>query len=129
MGTVRDIEFDADAQVQLLAERFRYGSYGLERGREAPPGSAQVLAGPDATTGDAPAPDGGSTSSRDLQSKERFDVTAGDVLRINTAGGGGYGDPSGRDRDAVERDVANGLVSATSAREDYGAEPEPDEND
>jgi len=25
--------------------------------------------------------------------------------------------------------VANGLVSATSAREDYGAEPEPDEND
>jgi N-methylhydantoinase B len=33
------------------------------------------------------------------------------VLRIVTPGGGGYGDPGDRDRDALERDLAAGKVT------------------
>ena len=44
----------------------------------------------------------------------------GDVLRIRTGNGGGFGDPKKRDRAAVARDVKNGLISAERAREVYG---------
>ena len=46
----------------------------------------------------------------------------GEKLRIETPGGGGWGDPRERDRDALGRDVAEGLVSPERAREFYGAE-------
>ncbi|MEF8780988.1 MAG: hydantoinase B/oxoprolinase family protein, partial [Haloferacaceae archaeon] len=42
-GTVRDIEFRKPAQVQLLAERFRFGSYGLDGGHDGPAGGARVI--------------------------------------------------------------------------------------
>jgi N-methylhydantoinase B/oxoprolinase/acetone carboxylase alpha subunit len=43
----------------------------------------------------------------------------GDIIRIETAGGGGYGDPSERDRAKIGYDVRNGFVSAAKAREQY----------
>jgi N-methylhydantoinase B len=47
-------------------------------------------------------------------------AAAGSRLRIETGGGGGYGDPARRDRDLVARDVADGHVSAAAARDEYG---------
>ena len=44
----------------------------------------------------------------------------GDVLRVMSPGGGGYGDPRARDREAVKRDLAEGKISAVVAREVYG---------
>jgi N-methylhydantoinase B/oxoprolinase/acetone carboxylase alpha subunit len=44
----------------------------------------------------------------------------GDQVKILMPGGGGYGNPLGRDRERVQRDVAEGFVSAESARRDYG---------
>jgi N-methylhydantoinase B len=37
-----------------------------------------------------------------------------------TGGGGGWGAPAERDRDAVRRDVREGYISAEAARRDYG---------
>lgn len=48
-----------------------------------------------------------------------FDV--GDRVTFLTAGGGGYGDPRDRDREALRRDIADGLVSEEAAARDYGA--------
>jgi N-methylhydantoinase B len=47
-------------------------------------------------------------------------LCAGDEVEVNTPGGGGLGDPRDRDREAVRRDVRNGLVSAGAAAELYG---------
>ena len=44
----------------------------------------------------------------------------GDVVRLSTSGGGGWGDPLDRPAERVARDVAGGFVSPDSAREDYG---------
>lgn len=44
----------------------------------------------------------------------------GDQVRIEMPGGGGYGDPLERSRDAVRRDIEEGFVSAAGAREAYG---------
>ncbi|NAZ35702.1 hydantoinase B/oxoprolinase family protein [Rubellimicrobium sp. CFH 75288] len=47
---------------------------------------------------------------------------AGDVIRVITGNGGGYGDPLRRDRARVAEDVRNGLVTPERAREIYGWE-------
>lgn len=47
-------------------------------------------------------------------------LNRGDRLVISTAGGGGYGDPTQRDPEAVRQDVHNGKVSARAASEIYG---------
>jgi N-methylhydantoinase B len=44
----------------------------------------------------------------------------GDILRIETGGGGGRGDPFGRDPELVLRDVEEGYVSVEAARRCYG---------
>ncbi len=50
----------------------------------------------------------------------------GDVITMDAAGGGGYGDPQERDPDSVRRDVAQGYVTLEGARRDYGVVLEPD---
>ena len=47
-------------------------------------------------------------------------VRRDDVVIMESAGGGGYGDPLRRDPEAVRADVLGGLVSAERAREGYG---------
>jgi len=47
-------------------------------------------------------------------------VRAGEVIRIRTTGGGGWGDPLDREVSAVVRDVLWGKVSVAGARDDYG---------
>lgn len=47
-------------------------------------------------------------------------VRAGEVIRIRTTGGGGWGDPLRRDPAAVVRDVLWRKVSAAAALADYG---------
>ena len=44
----------------------------------------------------------------------------GDVVTIETSGGGGYGDPFERDPEYVLADVRSGYVSLEAARRDYG---------
>ncbi len=46
----------------------------------------------------------------------------GDVVILDAAGGGGYGNPAERERDLLIRDVRDGNVSPESAARDYGAE-------
>ena len=47
-------------------------------------------------------------------------LKAGQVLRVVTTGGGGWGDPLERETDRVLRDVVQGKVSPEAARRDYG---------
>ena len=44
----------------------------------------------------------------------------GDVMVLETGGGGGYGDPLARDAERVRRDVRNGFVTRAGAERDYG---------
>lgn len=61
------------------------------------------------TVNDAPVPAGKATT-----------VSAGDVIECLIPGGGGYGNALERDRKAIERDVAEGLVSPQRAAQEYG---------
>lgn len=54
-----------------------------------------------------------------IPSKLVTTMNKGDRLLVMTAGGGGFGDPQSRDRDAVRQDVKDGKVSKEAARERY----------
>jgi N-methylhydantoinase B len=47
-------------------------------------------------------------------------VRAGEVIRIRTTGGGGWGDPLDRPYEEILRDLAWGKVSLAGAGDDYG---------
>ena len=50
---------------------------------------------------------------------------AGDMVRLYTAGGSGWGDPLEREIALVEKDVRGGFVSLESARTAYGVIIDP----
>ncbi|MDX1412305.1 MAG: hydantoinase B/oxoprolinase family protein, partial [Nitrospirales bacterium] len=77
-GISRDLEMLARAQVTILSERRTQGPYGLNGGHPGQPGRNRLLR------------DG---QIRELPGKCQFEVQAGDVLKIETPGGGGYGEP------------------------------------
>jgi N-methylhydantoinase B len=99
---VRTYRFLEEAGLlHVRGDRQRIRPYGLYGGRPGKP-SANLLNG------------------RPVAAKASAEVRQGDVFRCEWAGGGGWGDPLERDAEAVARDVRNGLISAESARADYG---------
>jgi N-methylhydantoinase B len=77
---VREIEFFAPARVTILSERRRYAPYGLAGGQPGQTGCNTLI-----PASGAPA--------QGLPGKASFDVEPGDALRIETPGGGGWGEP------------------------------------
>ena len=55
-----------------------------------------------------------------LASKSTTTLNPGDVVSVQTPGGGGYGDPLERDPEAVLEDVRDGKVSVARAEGAYG---------
>ncbi|MBI4202637.1 MAG: hydantoinase B/oxoprolinase family protein [Chloroflexi bacterium] len=76
-GVVRELEFLAPARVTVLSERRRSQPYGLQGGNPGQTGENALLRR-------------GVEEVR-LPAKTTLDVEAGDVLRISTPGGGGWG--------------------------------------
>lgn len=52
----------------------------------------------------------------------RIVMQAGDSMRLETAGGGGYGEPAKRSPEALAKDLADGKITPAAARRDYGPE-------
>lgn len=106
----------ASYEVELLDDRADAFGFG-DRARFAPQGVAG--GGPaalnhvsyDTAVGTVVPP----LSSKFMDAK----LTKGDRIRIESPGGGGYGDPAERDPDAIARDVRLGYVSAQAAARDY----------
>ncbi|NKE45945.1 hydantoinase B/oxoprolinase family protein [Roseomonas frigidaquae] len=72
--------------------------------------------------GDGAAGWAGHTDGSTIRTKGFQVVPKGKRLLLKLPGGGGMGDPKQRDRALVERDVADGLVSAAEAKTLYGAD-------
>ena len=90
-----------------IADRSVLSCWGVRGGRAGRPFSVVIdPGGPDERVVDALA--------------DAEPVRAGEVIRIRTTGGGGWGDPLDRPYDEVVRDVRWGKVSTAGARDDYG---------
>ena len=62
----------------------------------------------------------GAQDERETPASGRYELRAGERFFLQSAGGGGYGDPKKRDRAALLADIAEGYVSAEAAKRDYG---------
>ena len=110
LGLVREVRVLApDAQLSVLAEKGVLPPYGVCGGGSGTPNRFYVRRGGAAI---APSPLPGKVSG--------FPLLIDDVVVMETSGGGGYGDPLGRDPAAVALDVAEGAISRAVAEAMYG---------
>jgi len=77
-GLIRSIRFLAPAAVTITSDRRKRGPYGLAGGQDGAPGRNSLIDGRDPTP---------------LPGKVTFTVRPGDVVRLATPGGGGWGEP------------------------------------
>ena len=59
------------------------------------------------------------TDGTEVLDKGLYKIPAGEKLVLQTPGGGGFGDPSKREKQAVRRDLAHGLISENAAKTIY----------
>ncbi len=107
-GVVRELELLADeAVVALRQDNILFPPVGVNGGHAGRPGSCVV--------------NPGRADERTLRPMSDGNVIRkGDVMRLLTSGGGGWGNPLERPLERVQQDVRGGFVSVESAREDYG---------
>lgn len=112
-GVVRDIRIIADEGI--LASRLEnviYPAWGVNGGHSGRAGG--LIVNP------------GTPEERELKPlSDNNRLLKGDLLRIMTPGGGGWGNPLDRDPLVVQRDVWDGFVSPESALADYGVVLDP----
>ncbi|MEA2523605.1 MAG: N-methylhydantoinase [Thermomicrobiales bacterium] len=109
-GTIREYRIENPTGGSLLASLGRsvHAPWGIDGGARGTVNYFEVL------RADGETVRGGRVTSLPLG--------AGDVVRIVTGNGGGWGDPKERSEEDVRRDLADGLVSPRTARETYGVE-------
>lgn len=109
--------FGAVYEIELLADRATGFVFG-ERGRFPPKG---IAGGGDGAMNVVTCTLGGEVFVPPMTSKAvGIRLRAGDRIRVESPGGGGFGPAFERDADAVAEDVRQGLVSVEAAAERYG---------
>ncbi len=107
LGCIREIQFLEDnIRLTHRGERHQHPARGSLGGNEGATAFSRIARR-----------DG---SEEVINSKLLTTVHAGERLIVETAGGGGYGEPENRDPNAVQEDVRNGKVSKGAALRDYG---------
>src|SRR5262249_23155218 len=62
----------------------------------------------------------GTADEHETRASARYAMKAGERFLLQSAAGGGFGDPAKREADAVARDLAEGYVTAHAATENHG---------
>lgn len=107
LGYLKDVRVLVDGFLLTCVDRTAFGCWGVSGGRAGMPGGSFV-----------------NPETPEVQvvqfSQEGVPVKAGDIIRVTTPGGGGFGDPLERPPEDVRLDVLRRLVSLESAEHDYG---------
>jgi N-methylhydantoinase B len=107
LGYEKHIRMRKDAHFMSIADRSILACWGVKGGKAGRPFEVVIDAG-------------GPNERRVDALADAEPVRAGEVIRIRTTGGGGWGDPLRRPYDDVLRDVSWGKVSVDGAYADYG---------
>lgn len=107
LGYVKEIRTLVDGHYTTVTERTAFACVGIKGGRWGAPGASVKNPGTD-------------EEEHVFFSRDAVPVKAGDLIRLITPGGGGWGDPLERPVEDVRMDVVRRLVSHESAERDYG---------
>jgi N-methylhydantoinase B len=105
LGIERVYEFLSPAFITFSLERKATPPWGLGGGLEGAVNSVEITS-----------PDG---SVRHVRKATQHPIAKGEIVHIMSGGGGGWGPPSARDREAIRRDIREGYISVAAARRDY----------
>jgi N-methylhydantoinase B len=105
IGLIRELTFLTDVTVGVISDRVKFRPWGIDGGGEGSGNRFWIES---------------AAGIRSLRSKDLQRVAAGETLCIHTSGGGGYGDRTRREADALQQDVADGKISEARARSAYG---------
>jgi N-methylhydantoinase B len=112
LGVRRDYTFPGHTpSFSILSDKALHAPWGLFGGDAARP--AKYVLNP------------GTSTARALPSKITFQLAPGDVVSVQTPGGGGTASPRDRAPERVAADVAQGKISAERARAVYGVVVDP----
>jgi N-methylhydantoinase B len=106
LGLTREITtVDHRSTISIGTERRAIRPWGLQGGK---PGGASAtwIIGPDG-------------NKKELPTKTTSQVEPGTHIVLQTAGGGGFGDPATRDPQCVSKDVVEGMISVERAAVEY----------
>ena len=107
LAVTREVELLIDkATFSRYCDRHKFRPEGLDGGGSAEPGT--LILNPD-------------TEKTKLKSKGANEIKMGDVIKVITPGGGGYGPPAKRDARSIAADLADGKVSEAHVAKHYGA--------
>lgn len=106
LGYEKEYRVLVDCSTIVTADRVRLGCYGVNGGKAGQPFGVYVDA------------EGSNEKLGGLV--DNVPIKAGELLRVRTTGGGGWGDPLDRDVAHVLHDVMQGKVSVEGAQNDYG---------
>jgi N-methylhydantoinase B len=107
LGYEKHIRMLKDAHFMSIADRSILACWGVKGGKAGKPFQVTI--------------DPGGPHEREVDAlADAEPVRAGEVIRIRTTGGGGWGDPLERDPALVVRDVVWRKVSPDAALADYG---------
>lgn len=107
LGLHREWRLDAERGVLSTSfERFRIPPYGLDGGAPGAPGRLLIRRN-------------GQVFEEDSK-LSGYELRQGDVVRLETSGGGGYGPVTDRPADAIAADLKDGYISPDAARRQYG---------
>ncbi|HET9945409.1 MAG TPA: hydantoinase B/oxoprolinase family protein [Actinomycetes bacterium] len=107
LGYEKHLRMLRDAHFMSIADRSILACWGVKGGRAGQPFQVTI--------------DPGGAEEREVDAlADAEPVRAGQLIRIRTTGGGGWGDPLDRPADEVLRDVRWGKVSTRGALDDYG---------
>ena len=107
LGYLKDVEILVDGHFLTVSYRTIFSCFGVNGGMAGRSGGALINPGTP-------------QEQQIFYKREAIPVKAGDIVRILTPGGGGWGDPLARVPEMVRLDVQRRLVSPASARDDYG---------
>jgi N-methylhydantoinase B len=96
----------APCELQTNLDRTRFPPWGVQGGQEGKAGHFTVT-------------DGRTGAVRSIEKEKGFRLAAGDLVCVETGGGGGYGAPADRTLELIQRDLDAGYISAEAAMRDY----------
>ena len=106
-GMMRELKCLGERTIITLgSDRRKFTPWGLEGGGNATGAHCYVID----TEG----------REKEIPTKAHTELSRNETLRIETPGGGGWGEPAEREPEMVAEDVRNGLVSPERAGEHYG---------
>jgi N-methylhydantoinase B len=105
LGFRKRYEILGACDLQAMFDRVKYPPWGVHGGKEGKSGRITIIKK--------------SGETEIIYKSKAYPLQPGDQIIVETGGGGGYGLPSERAREMIERDIRRGYVSLEAAKRDY----------